>query len=42
MNNEQHDTTGWYDVLRDIGLYMEFLFILNSPRDKEVGSSSLA
>ena len=36
MNNEQNDTTGWDDILGEIGIYMEAVFILNNRRDKEV------
>lgn len=36
MSNEQNDSANWDDVLGEIGVYMEGLFILNSRRDKEV------
>jgi len=36
MSNEQNDSANWDDVLGEIGVYMEALFILNSRRDKEV------
>ena len=36
MSNEQNDSANWDDVLGEIGVYMEALFILNSRRDKDV------
>ena len=36
MNNEQNDLTGWDDVLGDIGVYMEVLFILNPYSDERL------
>lgn len=30
------DEAAWDDLLRDVGEYMELVFALNGPRDKEV------
>lgn len=36
MNDDRDDSTAWTELLRKIGMQMEVLFVLNTPRDKEV------
>jgi hypothetical protein len=36
MNDSTADEAAWEDLLGQIGVYMEVLFVLNSRRDKEV------
>lgn len=36
MDNDRNNRAAWNDLLKEIGMYMELLFILNSRRDKEV------